>query len=550
MDLYIDGQKFQFENELTLEEIKNKIFSKKETKIVAAIINNQIVDLNEKPMNKDKIKFLSVESVLGNRIYRRSLFLVMARAVYEIYPESTLLIEHSLSNGIYCELKKQTPLNLNDILTIQKRMKKIIKKDLPIKKITAEKEKIIEIFKKQGFDDKIQLIKQMNSKEYSLYELDGYYDYFYYNMVPATGYLKKFKLHYSFPGFFLLFPQKKNPNKVPKFKEQPKLGKVYMDYTKFGKVLGVSKACELNREVEKGRAPELIKIAEALHEKNIALIADKIYENINDKRVILIAGPSSSGKTTFSHRLSIQLKINGLNPARISIDNYFVDRDKTPRDKDGNLNFEDIEAIDLELLNNHLIKLLQGETVEIPEYNFKEGKKEFKKNYLHLKNNQPIILEGIHGLNNRLTRVIPDEHKYKIYISALTQINIDRHNRIPTTDTRKIRRIIRDHQFRGHSVEETIRIWPSVRRGEDKNIFPFQENADIMFNSALIYELGVLRKYAIPLLEEIDDNNDIYYEAKRLIEILKCFKPIEIDQIPSTSILKEFIGDSGFSEVH
>jgi uridine kinase len=346
----------------------------------------------------------------------------------------------------------------------------------------------------------------------------------------------------------LLFPKFFSSKKVAKFKEQPKLANIFLEYERLGKILGVNNVVELNRVVEAKEYNELIRIAEALHEKKIAEIADRIKGGMPRNKIILIAGPTSSGKTTFTHRLSTQLKINGLRPVQVSVDNYFVDRQNTPLDNNGDPDFESIEAINLELFNEHLLKLIQGEEVELPKFNFEKGVRERSGKFLSLEEDQPILIEGIHGLNDRMTEVIPQDLKFKVYISALTQLNIDCHNRIPTTDTRLIRRIVRDYQYRGLSAADTLNLWQSVRKGEEKNIFPYQENADQMFNSALIYELSVLKNYVEPLLKQIDRTNKNYYQAQRLLEILSNFKAIPDAEVPFTSILREFTGMSVFRE--
>lgn len=546
INVEIDNKNYEFKKGINLENIMEKINHKDKNIIVAAIINNRIQKLSKKIDSDCKIKFLTRSDVLGNRIYRRSLFMVMARAIYKLFPESVLAIEHSLSNGIYCELHKEGSLEPQDLQRIYSEMIKIVKADLPIRCKQFTRDEVIDIYKKQGFDDKVKFIKNCNRSKFILYELDGFFDYFYYHMVPSTGYLNKFDLHFTYPGFILLFPQKSNPFEVPAFINQPKLAHVFNEYEKLGDILGVSTLYGLNKLIEKGKHSELVMIAEALHEKKIARIADEIYDSIDNKQIILIAGPSSSGKTTFTQRLSIQLKINCLKPVAISVDNYFVNREDTPRDEKGDYDFEALEAIDLQLFNRHLLKLLRGESIEIPVFDFKTGKRKYTGNKLQVKGNQPILIEGIHGLNDKLTGVIPQDHKYKIYVSALTQLNIDRHNRIPTTDTRILRRIVRDYKFRGHNASSTITRWPSVRRGEERNIFPYQENADIMFNSALIYELAILKSFAQPLLEEIGPEEEVYYEAERLLEILSCFIKMSPVDIPKASILREFIGNSIF----
>ncbi len=539
---------FHFSHGTTLENIIDVLDNLEKNIIVAGVIDNQIYDLTTS-INKDcKLRFLTINDEIGNRIYRRSLFMVMSRAIYELYPESKLSIEHSLSNGIYCELHKEALFTQFDLNNIKAKMKELIKKNLPIKRKELLKEELQQLFFSHGFNDKVELLNQLDIEKCVVYELDGYHDYYFYNMVPSTGYLNKFDLHYRMPGFILLYPQRGNPYHVPEFIDQPKLASIFHEYEKWGEIINIENVSDLNTVINEKRSGELVRINEALHEKKIAIIADNISQQLPSKRIILIAGPSSSGKTTFAQRLAIHLRVNGLNPIAISTDNYFVNREDTPLDENGEFDYEAIEAIDLELFNEHLIALLQGKRVEVPFFNFQKGRREMRGIYLKIDNEQPIIIEGIHSLNERLTSVIPLDNKYKIYVSALTQLNLDRHNRIPTTDTRLIRRLVRDYYFRGHSADKTIGWWPNVRKGEEKNIFPFQENADVMFNSALLYELGILKKYAEPLLNKINPDEYSYYQAIRLLEILNCFKPLPEDDIPGTSIIKEFIGGSTFAE--
>ena len=548
MNINLDGEKLNIKEKSSIEEIisKSKIDNSKD--VMAVIIDNEIHDLNESINRDAELKTVRINTELGNRIYRRSLYLVMAKAIYDLFPDSVLKIEISISNGVYCELENKSSLSKADINKIRTEMKEIIKADYKIKKHSLKKEKVLEIIKNENCSFRSELMAQQDKDYYTVYELDGYYDYFYYNMVPSTSYLKEFNLHLRFPGFVLLFPKFFSDKKVPKFKEQPKLANIFLEYERLGKILGVNNVVELNQIVEEKKEKELIRIAEALHEKKIAKIADQIKSGMPRNKIILIAGPTSSGKTTFTHRLSTQLKINGLRPVQISVDNYFVDRENTPLDENGDPDFESIKSINLELFNNHLLKLIQGEEIELPRFNFKKGIRESSGNFLQLEEDQPILIEGIHGLNDKMTEVIPQDLKFKIYISALTQLNIDCHNRIPTTDTRLIRRIVRDNQYRSLNAVDTLNLWNSVRRGEEKNIFPYQENADVMFNSALIYELSVLKNYVEPLLKQIDKTNKNYYQAQRLLEILSNFKAISDKEVPFTSILREFTGMSVFRE--
>ena len=548
MDINLDGENLKIIDESSLEKIiaDSKIENQKD--IMAAIIDNEVYDLNHKIDRDAEIKTVKIDSELGNRIYRRSLYFVMAKAVYNLFPEVVLKIEISISNGIYCELKNKSNLNKSDVSKIKEKMQKIIEADYQIKRHKFTKEEVLEIIEKENCTFRKDLIKQQDKDYYILYELDGYYDYFYYNMVPSTSYLREFDLHLRIPGFVLLFPKFFSSKKVPKFKEQPKLANIFLEHERLGEILGINNVVELNKVIENNEYNELIRISEALHEKKIAEIADKIKSGMPRNKIILIAGPTSSGKTTFTHRLSTQLKINGLRPVQISVDDYFVDRKNTPLDENGDPDFESINAINLELFNNHLLKLSQGEKIELPKFDFNKGVRKKSGKFLELEDDQPILIEGIHGLNDKMTEVIPQDLKFKIYISALTQLNIDCHNRIPTTDTRLIRRMVRDNQYRGLAAAETLNLWQSVRRGEEKNIFPYQENADVMFNSALIYELAVLKNYVEPLLKQIDRTNKNYHQAQRLLEILSNFKAIPDDEVPFTSILREFTGMSIFRD--
>lgn len=548
MNILIDQEELKIIEKSTIEEIiaASSIENKKD--VMAVIIDNQVYDLSEEIDEDAVIKTIQIKSEPGNRIYRRSLFLVMAKAVYELFPETTLRIEISISNGIYCELVNKKSLSQLDLVKIKKRMQEIIAADLKIVKHKFKRAEAKAIINSQNCCFRSDLIDEQDKDYYTLYELDGYYDYFYYNMVPATSYLKEFELHLRIPGFVLLVPKFFGNKKLPKFIEQPKLANVFLDYERFGEIIGVNNVSDLNKVVREKKQGELIRIAEALHEKKIAQIADQIKGGMPRNKIILIAGPSSSGKTTFTHRLATQLKINGLRPIQISTDNYFVNREDTPLDGDGEPDFESIEAINLDLFNEHLLNLIQGEEVELVKFNFAQGKREKTGKTLQLEEDQPILIEGIHGLNNHLTETIPHDLKFKIYISALTQLNIDCHNRIPTTDTRLIRRIVRDNQYRNLPAATTLDMWTGVRRGEEKNIFPYQENADVMFNSALVYELSVLKNYVEPLLKQIDRTNKNYYQAQRLLEILSNFRAIPDNEVPFTSILREFTGHSVFRE--
>lgn len=541
------GTTLEVEKGITLEEVKVKVQEEYDTLIVAAKVDNNLKELKF-TLNEDaQIEFVDLSTSIGHRIYQRSLSFVFIRAAMELYTGCKVSVEHSLSKGLYCEIGYKELINEDHVEAIEKRMKEIINDDVPLIKKCIPKEQAKDIFKQFGMDAKEKLLKYREKDCINIYSCGWLRNYFYGYMVPSTGYLKNFRLKFYMPGIIIQFPTKEQPDDIPQFMEQPKLASVFREAENWGNILNVGYVANLNEIIEKNEIPELIRVAEALHEKKIAQIADKITKK--EKRVVLIAGPSSSGKTTFAHRLLIQLKVNGLNPITLSTDDYFVNRELTPRDEEGNYDFESLDAVDVNLFNEHLTKLIQGHEVHIPTFNFLTGTREYKGNKLKIHKDQPIIIEGIHGLNEKLTQDIPHNKKFKIYISALTQLNIDNHNRIPTTDSRLIRRIVRDSKYRGHCALTTLKIWKSVRRGEERNIFPFQEEADVMFNSALVYELAVLKKYAEPLLREIDNKEPEYAEAKRLLKFLSYFKSIDDDRyILQTSIIKEFVGGSCFVE--
>lgn len=540
-----DGKEVEYPLGTKLEAILTPQWGPKGI-IVAAKVDNELKELNYAPESDCRVEPLDLTSDDGIRIYWRSLSLVLVRAARELYPGSKVTIEHSLSKGIFGELYIGRPINEQDIRAVEARMKAIIDADEPIEKITLDREEAISLFEKEDQIDKVRLLQFRQSDRTRVYRCGDHYDYYYGYMVPRTGYLKCFGLKFYLPGFILRFPQKDSPTSLPPFVEQRKLARIFYEFEQWGQVLEVQDVASLNMQIVSGRTGELIRIAEALHEKKIAQLADEITKDKGRVRAILIAGPSSSGKTTFAQRLGIQLRVNGLRPIAISTDDYFVDRDHTPVDENGEPDFESIDALDVELFNQHLIRLIQGEEVEIPVFNFQRGCKDDKGIKISVKSDQPIIIEGIHGLNERLTCEVPKERKFKIYASALTQLNIDDHNRIPTTDNRLLRRIVRDNQFRSHDAKSTIKLWPSVRRGEERNIFPYQEDADAMFNSALIYELAILKRYAEPLLKGIGKDDAEYPEAKRLLKFLSYFLPMEDGDVPNNSILREFIGQSCF----
>lgn len=543
-----DGSVSAYAAGTTLQKIAGDFQTRFISPIVAAILNNQFHDLRYTPKVGGNLKLIDLSNQDGVRVYSRSLSLVLFRAAEDILPGCQVRIEHSLSKGIYGEIDclDHQPLTEKEIRLIAKRMRAIIDADEPITKETMPLEQAISFFENEKRFDKVRLLKFREKPELHVYHCGNYTDYLYGYMTPSTGYLKQFELKYYLPGFILRFPTVQSPATIQKFEEQRKLFRIYFEFEKWGRILKVGDVGALNQQIVNDQGGDLIRIAEALHEKKIGQVADQISADRDRIRLIFIAGPSSSGKTTFAQRLAVQLRVNGLRPISISIDDYFIDRDKTPLGADGLPDFECLEAIDLELFNDQISSLIQGLPVKLPRYDFQKGQRQFRDETLQITDEQPIIIEGIHGLNDRLTSGIPKDNKFKIYISALTQLNIDDHNRIPTTDNRIIRRIVRDNQFRGHDAVTTIGLWPMVRRGEELHIFPFQEEADVMFNSALIYELAVLKPYAEPLLAGITPDHPEYTEAKRLLKFLSYFKPLADCEVPLNSIIREFLGCSCF----
>lgn len=513
--------------------------------IIMCELNGKYYDLVDKIPCDGNIDVIYANSEEGWKVYSRTLQFIFIKASLDIFKDAKIKIEHSISKGIFGEILKDTPLNSDEIKMIKDRMQELIEKNILINKFDVTKEEAIKIFNSYGMTDKVKLLKQVNLEKVHLYEIDGRYDYFYGHMGYSTGIIKAYDLILYAHGFVLRNPAPDNIEVLPVFKEQKKLANIFYETVNWLNILGVSDVGSLNEKVDSRERRDLILTSEALHEKKIAYIADDIARD-SKKRVVLIAGPSSSGKTTFANRLGIQLRVNGLIPIRISLDDYFLSRDKTPRDENGDYDFESIYAIDLKLFNQNLKELLDGEEVEIPEFDFKTGSRKWYGHKVKLPQNGVVVIEGIHGLNPILTKEIPDENKYKIYISALTQLNLDYHNRIATTDVRKIRRIVRDYLSRGYGAEETLKMWPSIKRGEKKNIFVYQEEANVMFNSTLVYELCVLKPYAIKELDKIKEDSSVYNEAIRLKSFLSFFKEIQFSEVLENSILREFIGGSCF----
>ncbi len=511
---------------------------------IACICNNEIKSLNHEIKMDSKIELLDISNADGMRIYIRGLLYVMSKAFEELYPKAEVGVEYQLSNSMFCTIKN---MEITDELLeeVHKKMQEIVDKNIPIIKKQFTKQEAEEIYKNvDTVKGRLQL-ENKSKKKFSLYYCEDYFNYFYGVMPISTGYMKIYEIQKYSNGFLIRYPSKKDITKVPDFIDNKKLLQALEDYGKIHKALNIETLTKLNKAIRDGKAKDIVMLDEALHEKKISRIADSIAEK-KDVKMVLIAGPSSSGKTTFAQRLGLQLQLNGLKPVTISVDNYFVEREQTPLDSDGKYDFEAIEAVDMKLLNEHIERLLNGEEVEMPTFNFTTGSKEYKGNKVKLGKDDIIVMEGIHCLNDRLTAQIPRNKKFKVYISALTVLNIDEFNRISTTDSRLIRRIVRDSNFRSYSAIHTLKMWDSVNRGELKNIFPFQEEADAMFNTSLIYEICVLKKYALTQLEAIDNRSIEFSEAKRIREFLKYFEDIPDELVPTNSLLREFIGGGDF----
>ncbi len=544
MKIYLNEQEKEIKNEnKTVAELFEEEISNDDT-IIACNCNNEIKSLNYIPKENDKIHFVNTLNRDGRRIYIRGLLYIMSKAFCECYPEALLSVNYQLTNAMYCEIDNMQ-VTSEMIEKVSKKMQEIIEQDLPVRKIEMTKEEAEKFYEKEKtLRGKLQLDNKQK-EGVSLYFCNEYYNYFYGAMPISTGFIRVFEILPYNNGFLLRYPGKENPHKLEIGTASKKLVSTLDEYKDIHKVLNINTIYKLNKQITSGNAAELVLLAEALHEKKISDIADNIIKKRGVK-VVLIAGPSSSGKTTFAKRLGIQLRLNGLKPVTISVDNYFVERKETPLDENGNYDFECLEAIDLKLFNEHLTTLLNGGEILCPTFDFKLGTKKYNGETMKLAEDEVLVIEGIHCLNDKLTTSIQKDKKYKIYISALTVLNVDYYNRISTTDSRLIRRMVRDYNFRGYSALHTLKMWNSVNKGEEKHIFPFQDDSDSMFNTSLIYEICVLKKYLMPLLEEIDNTNPEYAEAKRLHEFLKYFEDIDDKYVPENSLLREFIGGSIF----
>lgn len=512
---------------------------------VCAKVNNKVEGLHYRLYHKKDVEFLDMTSGSGSRNYTRSVFFVLCKAVKDIWPESHVVIDIPVSNGYYCDLRIGRPVTEEDVAKVKARMDEIIAAAMPIRRHESVTEKAIKLFSDLGDTAKVKLLQTTGRLYTTYYDIDGYYDFYYGSLLTNTKQIYLYGLDKYYDGMLLRIPTTKDPSKLPEMIRQDKLFEIFKEHHHWQDVLEIRTVGDFNNAVATDHSIDLINISEALQEKKIAHIADEIAKRKGVK-LILLAGPSSSGKTTTCKRLSIQLIANGLRPLQISLDDYFVDRELSPRDEKGDYNFESIHALNLKLINEQFNALFNGEEVELPRYDFPTGKSVKSGNKLKMEDNNVLVVEGIHALNPELTAQIPEELKYRVYVSALTTILLDDHNYIPTTDNRLLRRIIRDYKYRGVDARETIRRWPSVRAGENKWIFPFQENADVMFNSAMLFELAVIKQQAEPLLEQVPENCPEYSEAYRLLKFLKYIKPIPNTDIPPTSLLREFLGGSSF----
>lgn len=537
------------EEPFVLRELAGEFRNELSATVMLALVNGKYEELTYEVTDDADITFLDIRDHSAFIAYQNSLCLIYLKAVHDVMGNNAAVkIENSLNKSLYTEIEAETPLNDEQLRAVEYRMKEIAEEDIPIVREVYRRDEAVGIWEEYNCMEKARLLEETKSiVNAKFYSIDGYRNFFYGLMAPSTGYIGRFQLMKYRDGVLLRFPQPSAPDRLPGYIDDKQIYAAFEEEKEWHRLLGVSYLPDLNDKIRAGDAKKFILLSEALHEKKVAEIADCITRR--NKRLILIAGPSSSGKTTFAKRLCVQLMVNGLQPLYMGLDDYYKERCDSPVDEDGNYNFENLEALDIDLFNDNMNRLLAGEAVDLPEFDFTKGQKVFGKRITTLQPDQPIIIEGIHGLNERLTERIDESQKFRIYISPFTQLNIDRHNRVTTTDARMIRRIVRDYEFRGSSAAETIALWPKVRAGEDRNIFPYNDRADVMFNSALTYELSVLRKYAEPILEEVDEHSSEYAEAVRLLKFIRFFDSIEDDKvIPNNSIIREFIGGSVFVE--
>ena len=512
---------------------------------VSARVNNKVEGMHYRVYNSKDVEFLDMTSSSGSRAYTRTLFFVLCKAVQDIYPATDVVIDIPVSNGFYVDIRLGRPVVDEDVNIIRRRMQEIIDARMPIRRFTVPTEEAVALFQEKGDIEKVKLLKTSGSIYTTYYKIGDYVDYYYGTLLTNTSQLYLFGLEKYYDGMLLRIPSLKNPDVLGEITRQDKMFEIFKEHHRWQSILGIRTIGDFNQAIDANHATDIINISEALQEKKIAKIAEEIASRKGVK-LVLLAGPSSSGKTTSCKRLSIQLAVNGLKPLQISLDDYFVDREKTPKDASGEYDYESIYALDLDLINDQFNALFRGEEVELPKYDFQSGKSKKSGNKLKMNDNNVLVVEGIHALNPELTAHIPQEQIFRVYASALTTILLDNHNYIPTTDNRLLRRIIRDYKYRGVSAQETIHRWPSVRAGENKWIFPFQENADAMLNTAMLYELAVIKTQAEPLLQQVPENCEEYAEAYRLLKFLKYFKGIPYNNLPPTSLLREFLGGSSF----
>ena len=512
---------------------------------VSARVNNKVEGMHYRVYNSKDVEFLDMNSASGSRAYTRTLFFVLCKAVQDIYPNTDVVIDIPVSNGFYVDIRLGRPVVDEDVNILRRRMQEIIDSKMPIRRFTVPTEEAIALFQEKGDVEKVKLLRTSGSIYTTYYKIGEYVDYYYGTLLTNTSQLYLFGLEKYYDGMLLRIPSVSNPDELGEMTRQDKMFDIFKEHHHWQEILGIRTVGDFNQAIDAGHATDIINISEALQEKKLAKIAEEIASRKGVK-LVLLAGPSSSGKTTSCKRLSIQLAVNGLKPLQISLDDYFVDRDKTPKDENGDFDFESIYALNLDLLNEQFNALFRGEEVELPKYDFPSGKSVKSGKMLKLEPNNVLVVEGIHALNPELTAHVPEEQIFRVYASALTTILLDNHNYIPTTDNRLLRRIIRDYKYRGVSAQETIRRWPSVRAGENKWIFPFQENADAMLNTAMLYELSVLKMQAEPLLQQVPENCEEFAEAYRLLKFLKYFKGIPYNNLPPTSLLREFLGGSSF----
>ncbi len=514
--------------------------------ILVAKVDNHLTELNAKLTKKCDIDFYDRSSNTGNGIYACSVQFLMTVALKKLYPDAEVIIQNSIDKGVYCELEN-LEISKTELKTLENKMKEIHKEHLIYTKVSVDRLDAITFFKKKKQYDKVKVLKYISNTYVNLYRLDDVYDYYFSDMAYSTDAIDSFKLTYiKKNGFVLSWPNIYNPECTLDYVHRPLIASTFSDYTKWGKTVDISNAADLNEVVSMGKYNDIIRLSETHFESQLSMIAEQIYQRRNNIKFVLLAGPSSSGKTTTAKKLEIYLQSKGLKTHTISVDDYFVNKEDTPVDEFGEYDFESIKAIDLNLFNRHLAKLLDGEKVQIPDYNFVTGKREYNKKYLKLEKDDIVVIEGLHAINDELTMAVDRINKFKIFIGPFTQLNIDNHNRIHTSDTRRLRRIVRDNKTRGYNAADTLRMWKKIREGEEKYIFPYQHDVDAVINSALLYELGVLKTYAEPLLFSVEENDEMYPEAIRLINFLRNFLPIPSDEVPKDSILREFIGGSGF----